>query len=140
MILSMSPNTRPAPPGRLMLATCCLIFSVSTFAEGAVRTFDCSLQLQCDADGECTPETGKVTFQLEPQLLDAQGAGSYRLVYEDEDVAMQAVSDAGPFTWTLAGVRHTLLVNAADGLLWHQLEFSAAPKATTHRLNCNFSQ
>jgi hypothetical protein len=56
------------------------------------------------------------------------------------DVIMQAVSDAGPFTWVTDEKRHTLLVNADDELLWHQLEFFPALSATSTLLTCAFRQ
>jgi len=125
---------------RILIFVCGTLFGCIANAEGALRIFDCSIVQQCDADDQCSPLQGTVRFELEPQQLDPGGAGSYRLIYEDMDVIMQAVSDAGPFTWVTDEKRHTLLVNADDELLWHQLEFFPALSATSTLLTCAFRQ
>ena len=109
-------------------------------AEGAVRTFNCTLDRVCDAAGQCEPESGDVTFRMEPQQLDANGAGTYQLSYDDNSVAMQASSDAGPFIWSLDNQQHTLLINSATRMLWHRLTLEPPLPANTRYLQCTLHQ
>lgn len=110
------------------------------FAEGAVRTFHCTLERVCDTAGVCVATEGDMEFRLEPQQLDDNGAGSYRLAYEDNNVAMQAYSDAGPFTWRIGSVQHSLLVNAENRLLWHSLSLEAPLQSRSHYLECTMAE
>jgi len=119
-----------------------VVWSISstTFAEGAIRTFDCTIERVCDAAGQCEAVEGEITFRLEPQQLDNNGAGSYQLSYEGSAVDMQAISDAGPFTWMVESVRHTLLVSAETRLLWHSLSLSAPLQSRSQFLECTLGQ
>jgi len=114
--------------------------SSTSLAEGAVRTFECNIERVCDAAGQCEAVEGEITFRLEPQQLDNNGAGSYQLSYEGSAVDMQAISDAGPFTWMVESVRHTLLVSAETRLLWHSLSLSAPLQSRSQFLECTLGQ
>ncbi len=125
---------------RLILYFCIYLISAPLLAEGAVRTFECTIGRVCDFSGQCEAADGEITFRLEPQQLDNNGAGSYRLYYEDTTVDMQAISDAGPFTWIVDTVRHTLLVAGETRLLWHSLSLSSPLRSRTQILECTLGQ
>jgi hypothetical protein len=125
---------------RLSLISIACLLASAAFAEGAVRTFECTIEKVCDASGQCETAEGEITFRLQPQQLDNNGAGSYRLAYEDTTVDMQAISDAGPFTWMTDAVRHTLLVTAETRLLWHSLSLAAPLQSRSQFLECTLAQ
>jgi len=114
--------------------------AINSYAEGAVRVFSCNLERVCNEAGTCETEAGEVEFRLEPMQLDGNGAGSYRLSYEDKDVIMQAYSDTGPFTWRIGSDQHTLLVNSETGMLWHSLSLAASLQSRSHYLECTLAE
>ena len=129
------------------IARCChtllaaaLLCPLVANAEGAVRVFDCRVTDVCDADAKCATANDTVVFRMEPQTVDAQGAGRYTLRYNDFAVDMEALSDAGPFHWRQASSRDTLLASSETRFLWHSLDLSAQPTASLRLLNCTLQQ
>lgn len=117
-----------------------LLLSLQVNAEGAVRTFECTLERACDSGGQCEATEGDVEFRLEPQQLDNKGAGSYLISYEGRTVTMQASSDAGPFVWTMDNVQHTLLVNSETRLLWHSLSLDSPLQSRSRFMACTLGE
>jgi hypothetical protein len=110
----------------------------AVLAEGAVKVLDCTIARVCDGAGRCNAGTGKVEFRMEPKSLGAGSAGRYSLQYDGESADMEALSDAGPFVWSLAGERHALLASSETEWLWHALLLEPAPKAVVRFLACSF--
>jgi hypothetical protein len=126
------PLSKLAPALPLLL----LLLPASLSAEGARRFFDCERQQLCDAAGNCEAADGQLSFALEPLAVGSDGAGSYRLVYEENEVEMNAFSEAGPFRWSIGTEHHTLLASSESWLLWHRLDLSGAPTADIAFLSC----
>jgi hypothetical protein len=116
------------------------IFPSTGGAEGAVRLLDCSVARVCNAAGACEPGSGEVAFRMEPVDASADGSGRYSLSYGDTRAEMQALSNAGPFVWTVGTERHTLLASSDTEFLWHRLTLDPAPRATIRFLTCAFRQ
>ena len=121
----------------LLIGSLC---AAEVLAEGAVRVLDCRLARLCDASGSCVDESGAVEFRMEPAEVAADGSGSYRLIYGDDNATMTALSSAGPFVWSVGDARHTLLASSEREFLWHQLNLRPVPDATIRFLVCTFSQ
>jgi hypothetical protein len=107
-------------------------------AEGAVRQLDCTAVRVCDAAGSCESAAGETRFRMEPQTLDSSGAARFTLTYGDARADMAAMSDVGPFLWTVGNERHALLVSSETQWLWHRLTLDPAPAATVTFLECRF--
>jgi len=120
----------------LLLLLTLLLLPATARAEGARRFFDCEVQQLCDAAGQCSVAANPVLFTLEPLAVGSDGAGSYRLSYDDNTVEMAALAEAGPFRWTLGAVHHTLLASSETRFLWHQLDLSGTPAARIAFLAC----
>lgn len=139
-----SPDGRFGPALRRLAGSSILILAAwlpsAAWAEGAVRLLDCTVTRVCSADGDCKPGTGRVSFRMEPVETDADGSGRYALSYGDVEADMRALSAAGPFFWTLAQQRNTLIASSDTQFLWHELELEAAPEATVRFLTCTLSQ
>lgn len=129
--------TRRAPELRtaILLGLCALLPGIA-LAEGAVRLLNCEVSQTCTAQGQCSDDSGSVSFRLEPLKLDSLGAGQYRLLYEGADVDMQAGSEAGPFVWARDEERHALLASSETLFLWHRLKLADGPTAEIHFLSC----
>jgi hypothetical protein len=121
-------------PPLLILAI--LLLPAPASAEGARRFFDCEVQQLCDAAGQCDAAATPVLFTLEPLAVASNGAGSYRLTYDNDTVEMDALAEAGPFRWTLGAEHHTLLASSETRFLWHQLDLSGTPSARIAFLAC----
>lgn len=106
--------------------------------EGAVKLLDCSVALVCDADGSCEAGSELVTFRMEPLETEVGGAGRYTIRYADVETAMEAVSDIGPFFWTVGGERDTLVASGETKWLWHRLTVDGGPEAAIRFLTCSF--
>lgn len=109
-------------------------------AEGAVKLLDCTVLRVCDAGGRCEAGSDRVSFRMEPLELGSGGAGRYTLSYGDTRAVMQAMSDAGPFFWTIGRERDALLASSETEFLWHRLALEPAPAATVRFLSCSFQQ
>lgn len=119
---------------------CFALVSTLVRGEGAVRVIDCTMTRACDAAGNCRKTAGEVKFRMEPVQLDEDGAGRYRLRYGDAQAPMTALSDIGPFAWTVGAEHHTLLASSETDFLWHRLTVGAAPAATVTFLTCSIHQ
>ena len=109
-------------------------------AEGAVKLLECEVARVCDAGGVCNAGSGAVSFVMEPDDLEDGGAGSYTISYRDTEAAMRAITDAGPFLWTIGRERHALIPSSETEWLWHALDLEARPTATIRFLVCSFQQ
>jgi hypothetical protein len=132
-------NNRQTGVAEILVITICLLTCSQVSAEGAVRTFQCSTEKRCDSAGSCVAAESEVEFRMEPVQLDAEGAGSYKLSYQGNVVAMEAGSDAGPFLWEVVDIRHTLLVNSGTTLLWHSLDLDSLTSNTLF-MQCTLQQ
>ena len=110
----------------------------AALAEGAVKVLRCSVARVCDGAGLCEAGSGEIEFRMEPQSVEASRAGRYALHYAGETADMQALSDAGPFIWSIGGERHALLASSEREWLWHELSLEPAPKAVIRFLACSF--
>ena len=115
-------------------------FSLDARAEGAVKLLECEIVRVCDAGGHCDAGSGEVRFRMEPVELAPGGAGSYQISYLDVQASMQAMSDIGPFVWTVDSERSALIASSDSEWLWHELDLGAAPQATVRFLSCTFQQ
>lgn len=109
-------------------------------AEGAVRILDCEVTRRCDEAGVCEAAGERMAFRMEPGSLDQNGAGRYELSYDEVRTGMEALSYAGPFTWSTGTERHTLLANSETQFTWHRLALEPAPAATIRFLSCALEQ
>jgi hypothetical protein len=109
-------------------------------SEGAVRLLECTVTQVCDGGGACETASGGVSFRMEPVEREASGAMRYALSYGDTQADMLAVSDAGPFIWTVRDERNALLASSQTQWLWHRLTLDPAPAATIRFLTCSFRQ
>jgi len=116
------------------------VFPAAVCAEGSVRWLDCAVARVCDGAGSCAADSSRVVFRMQPVDAEADGGGRYALSYEDAAVEMQALSDVGPFFWTAAAERHTLLASSQTEFLWHRLIVDPSPRATIRFLTCTFGQ
>jgi hypothetical protein len=113
---------------------------VAGWSEGAVRSLDCTVASVCDAAGRCEADSGEVLFRMEPVDTASDGSGRYLLRYGDTEAEMDALSDAGPFVWTVGSERDALLASSDTEFLWHRLTLDPAPAATIRFLSCTFGQ
>jgi len=92
----------------------------AAWAEGARLELDCAVVTACDATGACTPGDGTARFTVEPEAIDAEGAGLYTLWVDDGDGhAAQGASRIGPFLWQPDGARRMQLALTGDAsALW----------------------
>ncbi|WP_373356960.1 hypothetical protein [Pseudoroseicyclus sp. CXY001] len=104
-------------------------------AEGARQVFDCTITQRCGASGACGSGRDPVVFTLDPEEVDADGAGSYRIGWDEAAAPMQAGSSLGPFTWAEGDRRHTLLFSSETNMLWHDLDLSRG-EASVAFLTC----
>ena len=126
--------------GSLAILSLAALPTAAALAEGAVRLLECSMHRACDGGGHCEPATGEVSFTMEPVDLEAAGGARYLLSYGDARAEMRALSDTGPFVWTLDSERHALLASSETQWLWHRLELGPVPEATILFLECAFRQ
>ncbi len=105
-------------------------------AEGAHRYFDCTTTLLCNETGACEAASDSLTFHLAPLDAGEDGSGNFMLSYQDQEVVMQALSDAGPYIWRLGNDRHTLLASSETAFLWHQLILDGRPESRIRYLHC----
>ena len=123
------------------LALCLIaLLPGAAWTEGAVRLLDCTAVKVCDAAAACTADSVHVAFRMEPVERAADGSGSYTLSYGDTKAEMRALSDAGPFVWTVGDERNTLLASSETQFVWHRLAFDPAPHATVRFLACALRQ
>lgn len=108
--------------------------------EGATKLLECSVARVCDAGGVCEPAQGHVVFRMESTDIEAGGAGRYVLSYGEVKAEMDAMSNSGPFVWTVGSQRHALIISSETQWLWHQLELDPMPGATVRFLVCSFEQ
>ena len=129
---------------RQLFAGIFLLSPLSVLAEGAVRVLECTIEQTCDSAASCNPDSGDISFNMEPIKLAADGAGNYLIRYEFNGSAfqadMEARSFAGPFMWDIDEDRNTLLANSEYRFLWHRLSISPMPQSGTHYLACDFTQ
>lgn len=109
-------------------------------AEGAVKLLDCEIVRSCDAAGRCRAVEERAEFRMEPEQLEAGGVGTYRIRYADKQAEMQALSDLGPFFWSIGDERHALLISSASQWLWHRLTTAPDPVTTVRFMRCSFQQ
>jgi hypothetical protein len=112
----------------------------AVWGEGAVRLLDCTVVRVCDTAGMCETGAGAVSFRMEPVQVGPDGTGRYELEYGDTKVAMNSLSDIGPFVWTAGAERNTLLASSETNFLWHRLSLDAVPAATVRFLACTIRQ
>jgi hypothetical protein len=124
----------------LSMLGCVALLPSAGWGEGAVRLFDCTVVQVCNSAGSCEGGSGSVAFRMEPVQVGPDGGGRYELRYEDTEVAMDALSDAGPFVWAVGEERNTLLVSSETQLLWHQLTLAPVVAATVRFLTCTIRQ
>lgn len=117
-----------------------LLLPAAAWSEGAVKIFDCTVAQVCDGAGSCEAGSGHVTFRLEPVELEADGSGRYALSYDNHQAEAQAMSDLGPFFWTLGEERDTLLISSRTEFVWHRLALGPTSEATVRFLTCSFQQ
>jgi hypothetical protein len=111
----------------------------SVMAEGAVRVLSCETMQRCDAAGQCEPHQETLELRMEPKALNSDGSGEFLLQYGDEEaVPVQALSEAGPFVWSRAQNRYTLLASSDTQFLLHTLSLSIEPEATVLFMTCSF--
>lgn len=78
---------------------------------------------------------------MEPIQVGAGGVGTYTLIYGDIEVSMNAMSEVGPFIWTVEAERNALIVSSRTDWLWHQLVSGPRPSATVRFLSdCSFQR
>jgi hypothetical protein len=77
---------------------------------------------------------------MEPVDVRAGNPGRYTIGYGDTKAQMVAMSDAGPFLWTVGEERDGLLASSETQWLWHRLTLDPAPEATIRFLTCSFEQ
>jgi hypothetical protein len=118
-----------------------LLVSAPALTEGAVKLLECSIASVCDGQGQCSPGSGQAAFRMEPLQVEAGGAGTYTIIYGDTKAEMNAMSEVGPFIWTVEAERHTLVVSSRTDWLWHQLASGPTPAATVRFLSdCSFQR
>jgi hypothetical protein len=108
--------------------------------EGATKLLDCMVARVCDASGNCEAASGQMVFRMDPIAIEAGGAGRYTLSYGEIEVESEAMSDLGPFFWTVGRQRHALIISAETQWLWHELELGPKPEATIRFLSCSLQQ
>jgi hypothetical protein len=109
--------------------------------EGAVKLLECSIAKVCDGQGQCEAGSGQATFRMEPEQIEAGGVGTYTIFYGDTEVAMDALSEVGPFIWTVGTERNALIVSSRTDWLWHQLASGPTTEATVRFLSdCSFQR
>lgn len=123
-----------------MLVSVAFGLAAEAWAEGAVKLLECDVVRICDALGACQASSGEVSFRMEPQEIQASGAGDYTISFAGTQAPMRAASEAGPFLWTNGSERHALLASSETEWLWHELEIAAAPVATVRFLVCTLQQ
>lgn len=114
--------------------------SQAALAEGATRILDCSIVKVCDAAGNCEPASEHVSFRMDPKELEAGGAGTYAIRYGDIETQMNALSELGPFLWTVGTERDALMISSESQWLWHELKVEPQPMAAIRFLTCSFQQ
>ena len=119
---------------------CLALMPNAVWGEGAVRLLDCRVAQACNAAGSCQAASGAVAFRMEPVQVGLDGSGRYQLHYGDTEAAMDALSDVGPFVWTVGEERHTLLASSETNFLWHRLTLDPVPAGTVHFLTCTIRQ
>ncbi len=114
----------------------------SAAAEGAHLRLDCTVTTACSEAGVCQPGDGPARYDIAPEAIDGEGAGSYRIATDaSEPVPAQGLSRTGPFLWsTGSGTRAILtLTGEATALLVRQVTESgtgAPPSAEIDMMNC----
>jgi hypothetical protein len=106
-------------------------------SEGAVRVFDCESRQLCTGAGACQTTITALTLRMAPKTLSADGAGQYTMTFNNSGVTVEALSAAGPYLWTVADTRYTLLVSSNTELLLHTLTLTPAPTASVQFLMCS---
>ena len=127
------------PIRRACVAALACLGASAVFAEGAVKTLECSAHSVCDAAGQCAEAAGDVTFRVEPVQVVDGGAGSYLIHYDGVRADMQADSEFGPYFWMHGSERHSLIVSSESQWLWHALQAEPAPVATIRFLECRLT-
>jgi len=126
---------------RLPVLALCLLTPVAAMTEGAVKLLECSISRICDGQGQCEAGSGQAAFRMEPLQVEAGGVGSYTISYGDTEVAMNALSEVGPFIWTVGTERNALIVSSRTDWLWHQLASGPTTAATVRFLgDCSFQR
>jgi hypothetical protein len=125
---------------RVLAFAALLVVTGSVHAEGAMRILDCEFVDKCNAALACTPESGAVTFRMEPQSLDGNNAGIYLISYGDTRTEMQGLSYAGPFYWRTESAMNTLVASSETEFLWHSLELVQTPVTVIRNMHCRFLQ
>jgi hypothetical protein len=133
------PASSPVIPGLAAVLALVMVPQV-LLAEGAVRILECKITSTCTASLQCKPESGAVTFRMEPESLDDNNAGTYVISYGDMQASMQGLSYAGPFHWRTDTAMHTLLASSETQFLWQSLELSQPPVTVIRGLQCRFLQ
>ncbi len=118
------------------LLSAMLLLPTAVLAEGAHRYFDCMVTLLCDEAGACEASSESLTFHLAPLDAGQDGSGRFMLSYQNKEVAMQSLSDAGPYSWRFDNERHTLLASSETDFLWHQLILDDRPESRIRYLRC----
>jgi hypothetical protein len=108
--------------------------------EGAARLLECTVVRVCNAAGSCETASAAVAFRMEPVQVGPDGSGRYELHYGETATAMDALSDIGPFVWTIGEERNTLLASSDTQFLWHRLKLDPVPAATVRFLTCTIRQ
>jgi len=124
----------------LSVLGCIVLLPNAGWGEGAVRLLDCTIVRVCDAAGICEAASGAVAFRMEPVQVAQDGSGRYELRYGNTDVAMNSLSDVGPFFWTVGDEHNTLLASSETQFLWHRLTLGPVPAATVRFLTCTIRQ
>ena len=124
----------------LSVLGCVALLPNAGWGEGAVRLLDCTVVQVCNAAGSCEAASGAVAFRMEPVQVGQDGSGRYELHYGETEAAMDALSDVGPFVWTVGEERNTLLASSETQFLWHRLTLDPVPAATVHFLTCTIRQ
>jgi hypothetical protein len=125
---------RALPPTLLLSAA----LPALVWAEGAVRVLNCQTTQVCDAIGHCRTDGETLSLRMTPKALRSDGSGEFMLHYQDRDVPMETLSEAGPFVWQLEHDRYTLLANSSTQFLLHKLSLAAEPTASVQFMTCSF--
>ena len=97
MLIHRSEFCRRQMLASLSVLGCVALLPNAGWGEGAVRLFDCTVVQVCNSAGSCEGGSGTVAFRMEPVQVGPDGGGRYELQYQNTEVAMDAVSDAGVF-------------------------------------------
>lgn len=96
----------------------------------------CESTRLCDDSGFCEDKRSLTAFQFQQVDTDADGAGSYLLLYDDTETIARTMTGIGPTIWKIDDILHTWVLGSNDTILWHQFDLSTNGVITTTYMTC----